>query len=626
MIFFERNLSWEMKKNKGKGNKPDLVYLYNISHYIKTSLRNKKSLTKAWEEIHLVSALQGLVNRKKPQLYISAIKNPETGNINIDKYWLTYLRRKGNWLSNTRIKRVNSLTKLIQIFRRYIKGLVVYDLKIYATSNVASTVAGVEKLLPVPYRKEKDSLYQILINSPLNLKVKIRLIDEKGHSLFTGKGKIPGTNIKSTGNAKCDAYIWAKTKYLDTGLCNCTKLGYYIDSYWINVAYRHNKCFWNHTLTNHDYFIAQKGFFFDLSPWDDETPVDSPKQRKDVELNTLKAILHSANRQTKNNKMIHIGGFVPWAYKYTKSSFGKHNDVESEWRFVKIISAFNAFLDADAIGMSAMANASFYQHFPLKKHYPQKINVTINSLKKKGYIDKNGNIVPKHYFVLYVGDYDSAAWLYQLIPTRWRDSNRGKLPLSWAFNPNLEDRSPHIMDYIRKTAKKNDFFIAGDSGAGYINPGMLEKPREFSGLPSGLKVWEKHCAKIYKRWSITITGFGLDGLAPPVNGKILDAYSRFSKNGYVGYKISEMGVHKEMPYVKITGDIDHSAEKAAKKLVDEIGNSTPNFKYFRSSAKTPLWYVQIMKVLKTKYRAFPLELVDPYTFFALIKYYHKKKI
>ena len=48
---------------------------------------------------------------------------------------------------------------------------------------------------------------------------------------------------------------------------------------------------------------------------------------------------------------------------------------------------------------------------------------------------------------------------------------------------------------------------SADNGAGYIMPGMLQEPREISGLPSGLEVWAKHCKKYYNKWGLSITGF-----------------------------------------------------------------------------------------------------------------------
>ena len=92
-------------------------------------------------------------------------------------------------------------------------------------------------------------------------------------------------------------------------------LAYYIDSFWLSRP--------NHialsccTLTNHDFFIANKAFFCDLSMWTDETPVDEPGQPLGADVRTLQAILRSTHDRS-HGKVFSMGGFVPWAWKYTK--------------------------------------------------------------------------------------------------------------------------------------------------------------------------------------------------------------------------------------------------------------------------------------------------------------------
>ena len=62
--------------------------------------------------------------------------------------------------------------------------------------------------------------------------------------------------------------------------------------------------------TNHDYFVANKGFFFDLSIWSDETPNDDPYQPLGTDRATLLAIMRSAYNQSNGTSMIHLGGSV----------------------------------------------------------------------------------------------------------------------------------------------------------------------------------------------------------------------------------------------------------------------------------------------------------------------------
>ena len=95
-------------------------------------------------------------------------------------------------------------------------------------------------------------------------------------------------------------------------------------------------------------------------------------------------------------------------------------------------------------------------------------------------------MAPKLYVGYYVGDYDSPSWLYKAVAAFFSDPQRGQVPLGWAFDPNLADRAPQALAYAYRHATTNDFFIAGDSGAGYLNPRALTV-RPDSKLPPALE-------------------------------------------------------------------------------------------------------------------------------------------
>jgi hypothetical protein len=88
----------------------------------------------AFEHVHLMTVLAGLVNRDQPQLYL--LYNDS------DVTWLTYMRSAGQWLNTTTIVPNSPLISLLMQFQSYYKGVVVYDSAVAATSNVASTIAG----------------------------------------------------------------------------------------------------------------------------------------------------------------------------------------------------------------------------------------------------------------------------------------------------------------------------------------------------------------------------------------------------------------------------------------------------------------------------------------------------
>ncbi|MCZ7638017.1 MAG: hypothetical protein M5U12_19435 [Verrucomicrobia bacterium] len=196
------------------------------------------------------------------------------------------------WLAGRPVERVGSLEALLERFRDRFQGLVVYDERVPATSNLASTVGGCDDLLPVRFDPVPGSLYQQLTDGPLRLPVRLRLLGEDGGPLFTGTGRIPGTDLPSTGSAKNDAYRWLIAHYVESGRANPGRMGYYLDAFWL-------RC-WdasgpeNHTLSNHDYVIAHRGVLFDLGVWDDEPAVDDPQQPPGTDAATLKRLLRAA--------------------------------------------------------------------------------------------------------------------------------------------------------------------------------------------------------------------------------------------------------------------------------------------------------------------------------------------
>lgn len=601
------------------GAESPAIDVFDLTYALRFDPKVPGTVTHAWDHCHAVATLQGNVNRHAARLYIRFV---DAYGKNVDDYWLGRMSEPGEWLAGRPRRTIPDIVTLITQYRRFIDGVVLYDPHVAATSNLASTIAGVENLIALRLDPSPDSLYSRLVLSGPHLPVRRRLLREDGTSMFTGKGTIPGTDEPSTGSAKCDAYLWLKHHYIDTGKVDPTYAGFYLDAYWMKNP---TACVPNHhTLTNHDFFVAKRAFFFDLNTWDDEVPVDDKTQPLGTDLRTLKALLLSAYEQGGRDRMIHIGGFTPWAYKYTNhgAAGGKHEGVPTEWEFGKLSSAYNAYVDADAIGLGAMANASFFMHYPLKPRYPQRW-VTHQELTHRGYLTSEGrvNFDGRNFFVFYVGDYDSAAWVYQFMPLAWDHPDRGKVPLMWCISPVLERRAGMAMAYMRRTATPNDYFAAADNGAGYLNPGMLQEPRPISGLPSGLNAWARHCQTLYHRWDITITGFVIDGYAPGLNKEGLDCYARFSPNGIVPQKIPGSLLHGDMPVIRADHDVNGEPDEAVRVIRARVKTRKLSFHWFRNILKTPEWYVTVVAKLKA---ADPkIELLDAPTFFELYRIYLK---
>jgi hypothetical protein len=596
---------------------PPILYTFDCERLRAMDLTDPRSRRAAWDELQVVTSLQGIVNRRSPRLYIHLVGD----HGKIDRYWLGRLREPGEWLAARRLQPVATVDELVTLFRRDIRGAVVWDERVPATATVASTAAGVEDAVAVRYDPTPGSLYDRLVASPggLRLPVRVRLLREDNSLLFTGSGTIPDTQLASTGSAKCDAHLWAVERYLKSGRCDPTRLAYYPNAWWLT---RTGGGIERTLLSNHDYFIARRGFFFDLSPWDDESPDDDLGAPKGADERTLRTVLHAAY-DASHGRMIQVGGFPPWDQKYTDYTGRKHGGVETEWRYAEILSCFNAFMDADAPGLDAMANASLFCRYPLTSRYPQRNLPTDQDLRTKGWLQSDGSVAPRAYVAIYVGDYDSAAWLYQRIPDLWDDPARGSVPLGWAFNPTLAERFPVGLAYTRRTASANDTFIAGDSGAGYLNPGFLEPPRKWSGLPSGLAVWEEHCLRYYRRWDLRVTGFVIDGFAPPMNDATLRAYARFSPGGVVAQKVPETSLVDGVPFLRMTLDIDGDARGGAQAIASHTSRQGVSFGIYRTIMWSPTAQRELIDRLRE--RRPDIQVVDPHALLALLRHHLEHK-
>jgi len=550
-----------------------IVYL-DMTRWMSPNLKDSTEVLRLWDAMHLASTLQGIVNRDEPRLYIDYVKSV-IGDV--DKYWWDKYREAGAWLAGKEVVTVYDPVDALELFRDKINGIVAYDTNEPSTSNVASTIAGVEDLVAVRYDTTPGSIYNRLVKR--NLEVKQWLVNPDGSSKF---------------HSKIEPYQWAADNYLTNGKCNPEYAGYYIDLFWHLCPSNANSN--HHQLSNHDFFISKKAFFFDLSPWGDEPATDAPDEPAGADLSMLKVILSHMYRLNGGRKFCHIGGFPAWAFKYSnhKEVGGKHTPVESEWKFAEIIGEFNAFKDADAIAYGAMANASFWQHYPLKDKYTQKW-VTREQLKAKGYLKADGTVdLSKRYILFYIGDYDASPWIYQRMPDLWEDTSRGKVPLMWSISPILCRRAPMVMDYLYETATENDYFAAADNGAGYLNPGSLEEPRAISGFPSGVDAWAAHCKPFYEQWGMTITGFIIDGNAKRMSEEGLKSYATFSCNGIVPQKATPHLVDG-MPVLPSQGGAGgDTVDEAVKNILAYIKTMPDRpFYWFRTVLKTPTWHLAV---------------------------------
>lgn len=105
--------------------------------------------------------------------------------------------------------------------------------------------------------------------------------------------------------------------------------------------------------------------------------------------------------------------------------------------------------------------ASFDYEIPNQKH-----------TKNNKYTDTT-----KHYCALVFSDGDNVQWIQNGYSEYFEKlALKKQFPITWSFSPLMQEFSPLTMNMVYSAATKDDYFIAGVSGAGYMHPS--EYPRK----------------------------------------------------------------------------------------------------------------------------------------------------
>ena len=579
--------------------------LYRVTHRVFEGMENLYEKDAA----RLICSLQGLINRDyetNGNILVYVI------NDHLDDFWLDYIIGEGKSFHHLALKDLNSFEEFLEIFREVICscGMILWDENVPATANVAATVCGLEGYLPVKYDENDDSLYNQLKKAGVPEKQSLVGLFGKDGSIDMGSG-----------SAKCDAYLWAMDKYFDR--CSSRYIAYVLDG---ASCSRTSPCYnpqspsnvFSNCIYNHDYYIARRCFFFDLTCYDKEAPIDDPNQRLGTDRETFIKILRRRYDRA-NGEIGQLLGFPPWWMKYTKDS-GTGGVIATvlEWDCVCLGSAFNLAKEADAAHPCSMPNASAYCNY--KSHVKE---YRWPRPKERLKFDKNTK-----YFTIYGGDYDSAAWLRNHVCNFFSHENaRGSLPINWAFNPNLSERAPMVFDYVYENMTDNDFFVAGDSGAGYVIPYGLAAECDYRENPPAIFEWAEYSKPYYERFDYDITGFIING-NETVTNEIMAAFNRISPKGSFHNSLKRpLTVYNGTPYLHLQNEVSGKPDRIEASLPvmyeymsDYMGKF--NFSGYRTVCDSPDETKQLVErfiaYAKEHDPRFEYKYVDIHTFFDLV--------
>lgn len=614
------------------------IVVYDIRHF---PAKHNSERIEYYDRVVALQTLQGIVNRDKPRLFLNFLKGYDnftanytgspTSEMDFDMEWLEKIcgtrtsnvcesdypavngrplvyMREGNADGGGNLT-ISSLLK--NYYRDLVKGIVVWDQNVPATSNAAISVAGAKDYIAVRSASNNGLLQRIQSSNP-TLQIKENLFALN----FRNLSSIPEfPELESTGSSKNNVYHWLVQKYLNTGLLNPEYVGYYVDSYSADKS----RSLYTKGVTHIDWMVKNKALVFDLSPWADEKPNDDPNQPLGSDRATFEYIADAVN--SKYGGITKGHGFFPWAIKYTDyAGGGSHSGVEGEWEFINIFSEqniVNVSTDAESEGngyeIGPMPNASFYAHMASDK--PRRF---LNSVTAPDPVE---TLPDKTYLLFGMADYDSAAWLYKALvsPDYWKSEDRGTVPLLWGFNPGIFESNPVAVDLMLQSASGKDYF-GGWMGYGYYNANLFPEKDKLSELTRAE----------YIKYNYDVTGFHIythtvrtpaEGLSQPA----LDLLTSYSPTG-IGTNNNGVDsierMHNNVPL--ISNMVDIHVSESLQTQVERISGyqpqgGQPDFIAVRSVLITPERVTEIVSALQNQYPERRYEAVDPYTFFYFLR-------
>jgi hypothetical protein len=136
----------------------------------------------------------------------------------------------------------------------------------------------------------------------------------------------------------------------------------------------------------------------------------------------------------------------------------------------------------------------------------------------------------------------------------------------------------------------------------------------------GLAAWEAHCRRYFTQWDMTITGFILDGASGASTDTEFAAYARFAPDGAGTHFEHGPALHASLPTCP-ERDLPDSSTAAARVIAEYAKSAitNPKFLWARGILKPPAWYAEVSRELREHYPEAAVAVVDPYTFFGLIR-------
>ena len=371
----------------------------------------------ASHEIQLsVTTMTGLINRQQPKVYLLANEDAA--------FWLKEaLMNIPHDVSPAGGDDVLKL--LLDSYRSYIQGLIIYDPNCIDSINVATTLAGLRDSIVV-----SPALAETLQGQPYQLPVVADL------RIYQWKNDV-------------QAYRWAKrnllkeaSPYLVAGLDPR-----------IAGALR-------------SYLVATRTFVYWLNACKFLPNVFDGESISERCL--MRRILKAFPLGT-----IHLGWFANEALGVRLTSKAAMPMLPSDYFFnLEVWTSMQNVQGRDLAGAGTYPSLQRRwrgYRFAVRRDARRSPATTFPTVSAGEPLEKPAGEL-KAYVSFTISDGDNLQYDHNRMSRLWQDPARGTIPIGWTISPALVQAAPALAAYYLRTATPNDELVAGPSGAGYILP------------------------------------------------------------------------------------------------------------------------------------------------------------
>ncbi len=349
-----------------------------------------------------VTTMTGLINRQQPRVYLLA-----------NDYAAFWLKEVFTDVPHdvSPVKGDNVLKPLLDSYRSYIQGLIIYDPNCIDSINVATTLAGLRDSIVV-----SPTLAETLQGQPYQLPVVADL------RIYRWKNRV-------------QAYRWAERNLL-------------------KEASPHLVAGLNPGIAGalRSYLVATRTFVYWLNACKFLPNILDGEWISERCL--MKRILKAFPPGT-----IHLGWFVDEGQGVSLTSRAAMPVLASDYFFN--LEVWTSMQNVQ-IGEGQVIVPGSYESTDFGRSHGE-VEAARPTIERE-----TGE--PKAYVSFTISDGDNLQYDQNRMSRLWQDPARGTIPIGWTISPALVRAAPALAAYYLHTATPNDELVAGPSGAGYILP------------------------------------------------------------------------------------------------------------------------------------------------------------